>query len=110
MSNSFYDSAYASQPNVAKVHTMFGDPVDQTVRPNNTQDNVVQAVGSIYRQYEKPLRKSKELNRFDKPKVLCATDGCKAFPTKTGHCVGHSRSLGLIENWNQQGRKTDEPD
>lgn len=108
--NSFYDSVYASKSDVALVHTLYGEPVDQTVRPNNTQDKVVQAVGSLYRPYVKPLRKSKELNRFEKPKVLCATDGCKAFPTKTGHCVGHSRSLGLIENWNQQGRKHDEPD
>lgn len=110
MANSHYDSAYSSKSNVALVHTVHGEPVDQTVRPNNTQDHVVQAVGSLYRPYEKPLRKSKELNRFDKPKVLCATDGCRAFPTKTGHCVGHSRSLGLIENWNVEGRKPHEPE
>ena len=97
------NSAYSSQPGVALVHTMYGEPVDETVRPNNSSDEVTQAVGNIYRPYEKPKRKVDG-------RVRCATDGCKAFPTKTGHCVGHSRSLGLIENWNQEGRKPHEPE
>jgi len=103
------NSAYSAQPDVAQVHTVYGEPVDQTLRPDSTDEGVSQAVGTIYRPYEKPTRKA-GTNRFGKPKVLCATDGCKAFPTKTGHCVGHSRSLGLIENWNQEGRKPHEPD
>jgi hypothetical protein len=105
-----YDSAYSSQPNVALVGSLYGEPVEGSVPPNATDNNVALATGTYFRPYERPLRKSKELNRFDKPKVLCATDGCRAFPTKTGHCVGHSRSLGLIENWNQEGRKPNEPD
>ena len=100
-----YDSLYASSPNVARVHTVYGDPVEETVRPNNTLDGVELAVGTIYRPYEKPKRRSR-----DGGKPLCDTEGCKAWPTATGHCVGHSRSMGLIPNWNKDGRKTDEPD
>jgi hypothetical protein len=104
------NSAYSSQPGVALVHTLNGDPVEESGRPNSTNEGVSQAVDSIYRDYEPPKRTAPEPNRFGQTKVLCATDGCKAFPTKTGHCVGHSRSLGLIENWNQEGRKPHEPD
>ena len=98
-----YDSAYSSSPDVALAHTVHGEPVDKSLRPNSTLDDVQLAVGTIFRPYEKPKRKIDG-------KVRCDTEGCRAWPTKTGHCVGHSRSLGLIENWNVEGRKTDEPD
>ena len=99
------NSAYSSQPDVALIHTVYGEPVDQTVRPNTTDAGVSQSVGSLYRPYEKPKRR-----RHDNGKTLCATDGCRAYPTPTGHCIGHARKLGLVENWNQEGRKPHEPE
>jgi hypothetical protein len=98
------NSAYSSQPDVALIHTVYGEPVDQTVRPNNTDEGVTSSVGSLYRPYKKP-------QRTRNGHAVCATDGCRAYPSKgTGHCIGHARKLGLVENWNQEGRKTHEPE
>jgi hypothetical protein len=90
---------------IALAHTVHGDPVTAQGRANSTLDGVEQATFTMMRPYQEPKRRHK-----DNGKTLCATDGCRAYPTATGHCVGHSRSMGLIENWNQEGRKTNEPD
>jgi hypothetical protein len=94
------NGAYASAPDVALIHSVYGEPVDQTVRPNTTDADVAQLPNAWFREYEKPKRRHR-----DNGKPLCNTEGCRAYPTGTGHCVGHSRRMGLIENWNKDGRK-----
>ncbi len=88
------NSAYSSQPGVSLVHTVHGDPVEQTTRPNNTDDGVTQAVGSLYRPYVAPPRVVE--------KGRCTHDGCRGWATKTGYCAGHSRSMGLITTWSDR--------
>jgi hypothetical protein len=88
---SHYTSVHASGENIALAHTVYGDAVEATKRPNSTNDNVKLAVGSIFSNYgESPQPVTSK---------MCATEGCRAYSTKTGHCAGHSRSLGLIEKW-----------
>lgn len=39
-----------------------------------------------------------------KGKKLCSMDDCRAYPMKeTGYCAGHTRSLGLRDNWPKGG-------
>lgn len=93
MPDRYETSVHGSAPDVTLAYAMYGDPVDDTGRPDSTGDDVVQQVWSVFQDYRG-----------------CLTEGCRAHPTKTGHCVGHSRSLGLVENWNQKGRQPHESD
>jgi hypothetical protein len=96
------NGAYASHPDVALVHTVYGEPVEETARPNTTGTGIELLPNAHFRNYEPPKPRLPQDTRV---KNLCASEGCRAYRTATGHCAGHSRSLGLIPNWNKDGRK-----
>lgn len=98
MSNYTHDNATA--PGIALAHTVYGEPVMGSMRPEMAGEGTSQVAGNIMAPYKKPVRRHR-----DNGKALCASEGCRAWPMKGGeHCVGHARSLGLIENWNRDGR------
>lgn len=94
----FYTHANNTAPNVALAHTVYGDPVEAIKPVGAANENVVRAVGSVFSDYKPPPL----------PKQgPCAIEGCRSTATvgDTGHCVGHARKLGLIENWGKDGRQ-----
>ncbi len=69
-----------------------------------TSHRIQQARGNVFKPYVKPPRR----HRDNPDKVLCAEDGCNAFPMKTlEFCTGHARSKGLIEGWGFRGREAE---
>jgi hypothetical protein len=72
----------------------------------HAREGVRISVGNLMSPYKPPKRRLQD----NPEKVLCANDGCKAFPMKAGDhglCTGHARSAGLIENWKRAGRDGD---
>ena len=106
MSDNYYNNQNSAAPGVVQVGKAYGDPV-QGIRGIASDDNIQPAGMFSTAPYRPPKRRAK-----DSPgKVLCSTEGCKAWPMKaTGHCTGHSRSLGLIQNWKHNGQRKDSPD
>jgi len=102
MSNVNYTHDNATAPGIALAHTVYGEPVTAQSPDMGAGDGVVRVTtGSVFSDYKKPKRRS-----HDHGHVLCEYDGCKAYPSKgTGYCIGHARSLGLVENWNKAGRQ-----
>ena len=55
--------------------------------------------------YKKPARRRKD----NPDKLLCAEDGCNAFPMREiEYCTGHARSKGLIDNWSTNRKTADD--
>lgn len=103
-----HSQARGNNPNVKPLSALYDGVVAGAGGVNHGHGTVKLAVGNMQRAYQEPARRGK-----DSPdKVLCAFQGCKAFPMKTiEYCTGHARSLGLIENWASRGAKpeVDEP-
>lgn len=90
-----------SAEGIALAHTVYGQPVTATGRPDSTQPNVQLAVGNIMAPYKPPPRRD-----LDNPELaLCAEEDCKAFPVKgLDYCAGHSRKRGLMSTCQMCGR------
>jgi hypothetical protein len=105
MSNNYYDNQNSAAPNVALAHTIAGEPVQGS--RGITSGGAIQPAGMYS---TAPYRPPKRRKADSPDKVLCSFEECKAFPMKgTGYCAGHSRSLGLIQNWSHHGGKKDSP-
>lgn len=104
---------------IALAHTIRGEHISGNVALVNSAkatgvDTIKQATGYSTAPYRPPTEKvpkvnkgggSKPKNRLPKRQLCKANEHtCKGFATKTGYCVGHSRSMGLIQNWNKDGR------
>ena len=103
MGNVNYQHDNSTAPGIALAHTVYGSPVSSQTPADGIGENVARVTtGSVFSNYKKPPRRSQ-----DNGKELCASDGCRAYPAAVGkgYCVGHARSLGLIENWGREGRK-----
>jgi len=100
MSNVNYTHDNATAPGIALAHTIHGSPVTGQTPVMGVGENVARATDTVFSNYKKPPRRSK-----DNGKDLCQAEGCRAYPSKgLGYCIGHARSLGLVENWNVKGR------
>ena len=93
MSTDFYANQNASAPNVAPVYSLYGEKVGGTQGIVSGGD-VQLATAYSTAPYRPPKRRDK-----DSPaKLLCSSEGCKAWPIKTHpYCAGHARSLGLVD-------------
>jgi hypothetical protein len=103
MAEPFFVHENTTAPGIQLAHTAYGEPVTATMRLNSTDEGVAPVVTqSIMRPYQVPKRR-----RSDNPdKLLCSFEGCKGFPMREQiYCVGHARSLGLIQNWNKEGKR-----
>ena len=102
MSTDFYANQNASAPNVAPVYSLYGEKVGGTQGIVSGGD-VQLATAYSTAPYRPPKRRDK-----DSPtKLLCSSEGCKAWPIKAHpYCSGHARSLGLVDY--KSGPKTGE--
>lgn len=95
----------AQASGIVHAHAMYGQPVQATAPENMTSSNIRPAFGSWstapYVGPEEILTKVIHTAR------RChGNEGtCKGFPMKDlDYCSGHARSLGLVQNWNKNGR------
>jgi hypothetical protein len=88
------DSAVGHGDNVKPVYAAFGDPETGKMRINapGASDNIQPAGVFSTAAHTKPklenLPNGKLCNWEEKP--------CRGYATRTGYCVGHSKSLGLF--------------
>jgi hypothetical protein len=88
---------------VALVHSIYGSPVQGIGGVTHAHGDIQPAGLHSTAPYRPPKRR----DRDNPDKVLCSSEGCKAFPIKTtGYCAGHSRKLGLVK-WKTGGRNPD---
>jgi len=88
-------------------------PVSSTVTRADAGGQVLQTEGKVQRApgnyYMAPYKKPPRRRKDNPDKLLCAEDGCGAFPMRElEYCTGHARSKGLIENWKSRGPKNPE--
>lgn len=86
-----YRQANTTAPGAALAHTIYGEPVTASLKPESTGDNVAQSTQSFMRPYQPPKRR-----QGDNPdRELCAHEGCKAYPRAgKSYCPGHGRMHG----------------
>jgi len=91
-----------TNPDVVPLSSLY-TRVDGVGGTSHVHEGVTQVQGApMMRSYERPKRRAKD----NPDRVLCAHEGCKAYPMKDlEYCTGHARSMGLIENWNRSGRE-----
>lgn len=91
----------ATRPGIALAHTLGGEPTLQNaVNQAGHGENVQQATGYSTAPYKNPRE----------GRCIGAEDTCGAYPMAgSEYCVGHARSLGLIQNWNKKGKVESEP-
>lgn len=94
MAGNNYTHDNASASGIALAHTIYGEPVTASMRPEMAVEGTVRQVQSVFSDYKPPKRRLK-----DSPdKLLCSEDGCKAFPVEgKNYCPGHARSKGEMK-------------
>lgn len=105
MSNFVHENSTAE--GIALAHTVYGDPVGDTGRPNSTQEGVALATFSAFSPYKKPRpervrdKVAEHPPRFnDVGKQMCSHPDCGTYSMKdVPYCPGHARSLGFVKNW-----------
>ena len=103
MSVDFYANQNASAPNVAPVFSLYGEKVGGTQGIVSGGD-VQLATAYSTAPYRPPKRRDKD----NPTKLLCSSEGCKAWPIKAHpYCAGHARALGLVD-YGKGGVKTGE--
>lgn len=101
MSDKFHTSVHATNEGVVLAHTLYGEPTSSHLRASQVGNpNIVQATWSTA-PYIPPARRQVDSKLRDKP--LCATEGCRAWATKTGYCNPHGRKLGLVPSCEHEG-------
>lgn len=105
----FFRHANSQNEGIVLAHTMYGQPsvegnyaAQGSVGPEgSTIQRSTYSVMAAYVTPEEKLTQTIHTERRCKGK-----DGtCKGFPMKDlDYCSGHARSLGLVENWNKNGR------
>ena len=84
----------SAKDGIALAHSVYGDPVTATMRPDSHGDNIGPATWSTA-PYVPPARR----HRDNPERKLCSFEGCKGYPSKAGggdYCIGHAKSLGLV--------------
>lgn len=92
----------ASRSNIAQAHTLRGESTLKGL----AQVNAIGPSANV-----KPATQFSTAPNKNPRRGRCRAndDTCKAFTSKgMDYCVGHARSLGLIENWGRGGRAGDE--
>lgn len=91
----------SSADGIALAHTVYGEHVTATARPDATMPNVQPSIGNIMAPYKPPPRR-----KSDSPDIaLCAEEGCKGFPVSDlDYCAGHARKRGLLLTCKMCGR------
>lgn len=112
MPQEFMRSIHAREEGVALAHTIYGEPSAQgnyaafgSAGPNG---NIQRATFSVFEAYKSPDQKLTETIHTSR-RCLGKDGTCKGFPMKDlDYCSGHARSLGLVPNWNKNGKMTDD--
>lgn len=87
-----YTHDNATAPGIALAHTIHGEAVNASVRPESAAPGTTRAVGSVFSPYKPPARRA-----HDKGKTLCSEEGCKSYPIKDkSYCAGHARQHGEL--------------
>lgn len=99
--SSSYAHQHSSGSHVVLAHSRVGSPV--------ASPEGIEAGGNIRKAgllSSAPYKPPKRRKRDSPAKVLCASEGCKAYPMKIfPYCTGHARSLGLVEFGGGKGLK-----
>jgi len=102
MAGNSYTHDNATAPGIALAHTIYGSPVTASMRPEMAVEGTVKQVQSVFSDYKPPKRRLKD----NPDKLLCAEDGCKAFPVDgKSYCAGHGRSNGEAKTCNHRDCK-----
>lgn len=99
MAGSSYSHQHSSNPNAVLAHSRVGSPV---ATPQGIEtDGRFKKAGLLSTAPYKPPKRRKS----DSPeKILCSSEGCKAWPMKAiPYCAGHARSLGLVSYGDGKG-------
>ena len=88
-----YTHDTATAPGIALAHTIHGQAVDASLRPEMAQEGTVKQTHSQFRAYQPPKRRA-----HDQGHALCSEDGCKAYPVDgKNYCPGHARQHGEMK-------------
>jgi hypothetical protein len=94
MAGNSYTHDNASAPGIALAHTIYGEPVTASMRPEMAVEGTVRQVQSVFTDYKPPKRRLKD----NPSKALCSEDGCNAFPVDgKNYCPGHARAHGEMK-------------
>ena len=102
MADPIHVNQNAQAEGIALQHTLAGDPVSG-ITPEYAAGG--EGIDRATRFSTAPYIAPKD--RKPKVKLCLANEGtCKGSPMpSTGYCSGHSRSMGLIENWSTKDGK-----
>lgn len=93
MAGNNYTHDNATAPGIALAHTIYGEPVLASMRPESAIEGTVKQVQPIFSNYKPPKRRE-----HDKGHVLCSEEGCKAYPMSgKNYCPGHARVHGEVK-------------
>lgn len=99
----------AQASGIVHAHAMYGQPVQATAPPNLTNSNIQPAFG-LWSTAPYVSEDDVHTAKIHTARRCKGNDGaCKGFPMKDlDYCSGHARSLGLVQNWNKNGRIDDD--
>lgn len=86
-----YRQDNTSAPGTVPAHTIYGQPVTASMRPEMAVEGTAISTQSMMRAYQPPKRRQRD----NPDRELCAEEGCKAYPREgRSYCPGHGRLHG----------------
>ena len=90
MAGNSYTHDNATASGIALAHTIHGEPVTASLRPESAGEGTIKQAQPVFTDYRPPKRRA-----HDHGHDLCAEPDCKAYPMEgKNYCTGHARLHG----------------